>query len=251
MDADKIKEILTDFKEEIKLDIGKLSVRLNKVELCANNSDRDKPKTAGRVVDSLGAVGDNFQNVGSAECAFPSSENLREFDSIKESLQRVKLPNELRLIDSKAGIPKEAQPTLAIISKSARFVETALKIVSDSEFEVDDLFTVLKANINFLQSEYTALIVEGQFDQETAKLYKCLEKNSAMFSDEALGHLRVAAEISTAKNRARRGTGFQTRGDRGFRSFRGGARGDRGGFSRRPFGYDNDFKARNPDFPRY
>ena len=103
----------------------------------------------------------------------------REFECIRDSLNKVKLPNEFKLLESKTGIKREDQSMYSSITKSARYTETCLKLLASFEETVtaDDLgqlYTVLVAHMNFLQSEYTGLVVKGQFDRETASLFKCL-----------------------------------------------------------------------------
>ena len=84
------------------------------------------------------------------------------------------------------------------------------------------LHTILVAHINCLQSEYTELMVKGQFDKETASLYKCLERNSNQFTPESLDNQKTAAEISAAKSRMKPEPNFRRDSYRG-----------RGYFSRR------------------
>jgi len=95
----------------------------------------------------------------------------REYECIKDSLTKVKLPNELKLLDNKLGIKREDQQHLTSISKSARYTETCLKLLStfdDKRVTIEDLsslYTVLVAHINSLQSDFTGLVVKGQFDK--------------------------------------------------------------------------------------
>ena len=130
----------------------------------------------------------------------------REYESIRDSLNRVRLPNSLKLLESKTGIKREDQSMFQSVSKSARYTETCLKLLAsfDEEVSANDmgqLYNVLAAHMNFLQSEYTSLVVKGQFDKETATLFKCLEKHSSNFKGESLDNLKTAAEISAARSR--------------------------------------------------
>lgn len=63
------------------------------------------------------------------------------------------------------------------------------------------LYTLLVDHINSLQSDFTGLVVKGQFDKETTSLFKCLERNTNQFKPESLENLKTAAEISVAKCR--------------------------------------------------
>jgi len=129
----------------------------------------------------------------------------RDFEVLKDCLQRVKLPQDCKLVDtiSKQGIKKDDQSTLSVISKGARYVETALKWMSTQDEQTppnySDLLTILMAHMQFLSAEYSALVVKGTFDQETAKIFKCLQKNTLSFRGDALQHLRDAAQIGAAR----------------------------------------------------
>ena len=134
----------------------------------------------------------------------------REFEIIKDSVIKVKLPNELKLLESKSGIKRPDQSHLDTLTKCARFTETALKLLAslDEQYltripELSKLYTVFAAQMNYLQSEYASLVVKGQFDSETANLFKSLEKNNNQLKGETLDNVRADAEISAAKTRVR------------------------------------------------
>lgn len=183
-----------------------------------------------------------------------ASDIQREYECIKDSLNKVILPNELKLLEAKTGIKREDQPHLLALGKSARYSETCLKLLStfDDSANVQDLtqiYTVLVAHINFLQSEYAGLVVKGQFDKDTASLFKCLERNTNQFTSESLDNLKTAAEISAAKSRFKP-EGNIGRGNRGRGTF----------YPRRPFGtfrrgsyfprYGSSYNASNNEVPR-
>ena len=65
--------------------------------------------------------------------------------------------------------------------------------------------------MNFLQSEYTGLVVKGRFDRETASLFKCLEKHTTSFKGESLDNLKTAAEIAAVRGRTIRKDNFRSR----------------------------------------
>ena len=54
----------------------------------------------------------------------------REFEIIKNSVIKVKLPNELILLESKSGIKRPDQSHLGTLTKCARFTESALKLLA-------------------------------------------------------------------------------------------------------------------------
>ncbi len=125
----------------------------------------------------------------------------RDYETIKRGVEKVRLPEELLLLENNSGIKKEDCQNFNVVRSSPRYVETCIKILmEDSESVQEKLFTVLSAHIDFLQAEYAGIIVKGTFDQQTADTFKRLERNSMVFRGQALEHLRAAAEISAAQS---------------------------------------------------
>ena len=123
------------------------------------------------------------------------------FNAIKASLERVILPAKYKLHDSRNGIKREDQPALNIISKCGRYIETALKLVSDFEEgipnDIAQLSIVLVANLKYLQDEYAALLVKGRFDNTTSQLFRSLQKNTSGFDH---GGIREGATSGPTSN---------------------------------------------------
>lgn len=103
---------------------------------------------------------------------------------------------------------------LKVISRSARYAETALKYISIltprgndignyviSHDEMSALFTILATQQNFLQQEYAALIVKNTFNDETSRLFRAFESHNSAFSSTSLNNLRIAADLAVARDR--------------------------------------------------
>ena len=73
----------------------------------------------------VGAVGGH-----SAGSGITHNTPQRGYEIIKDSLNKVKLPEDLHVFDSKSGISRDCQQNLTTISKCARYTETALKQLS-------------------------------------------------------------------------------------------------------------------------
>ena len=95
-------------------------------------------------------------------------------------MQRIQLPPETVLKNSRQGIPRELQVAHNIITKCAKYSETTIKLLATlsegrvTTSDLEKLFTVQYAEVKFLQDELAALIVQGQFDPGTSKLFKAL-----------------------------------------------------------------------------
>ena len=149
--------------------------------------------------------------------------------------------------DNSAGISKDQKPALKILSKCARYSETALKILQQvksvnesTDSELSCVYTCLAAQVNYLQSEFSSIVVKSTFDDDTTRVFRQFENNTAIFSDEALRNVRVAAELSALSQRS--GPRQRNNYTRGF-----GNRGRRSdSFTDRDRGY-----SRQPAFPSF
>ena len=137
---------------------------------------------------------------GAVFCSY--SELQSEFRAIKESVAKIKLPADLVIGDSRAGIGRADLPKFNLIQKSARYQETILKLLAaaeDTETSLSSVTTVALAHLRFLQEEYTNLLVSSQFDEGTSKLFATLQQNPAAFSPNALENLQRAVSIAGAR----------------------------------------------------
>ncbi|KAJ8030285.1 hypothetical protein HOLleu_26650 [Holothuria leucospilota] len=133
-----------------------------------------------------------------------------EFQSIRDSLSRLKLPNDLKLNESKQGIRREDQQTLAVLSRCGRYTDTTLKALAaigeiseeaPREFLENELAQIIKiqqAQIKYLQDEYANLVVQSKFDKTTSQTFRSLQRNTSGLNANALKNLKLATAISSA-----------------------------------------------------
>ena len=105
----------------------------------------------------------------------------------------MRLPSQIRLNESRQNIKREDQGTFNLVAKSARYVETSLRVLQtiDEATRVtpkhpENLLLVQMAHINFLQDEYGALIVQGTCNKEVGKLFRAFRKNTSGLSGDAI-----------------------------------------------------------------
>ena len=85
----------------------------------------------------------------------------KECPSIRDSLARIALPPELKVQYSPVGIKQELRHSLSIISKSSKYTETALKLISTFEKSHNgDTYSVQEEDIHAL---FTILSASSQF----------------------------------------------------------------------------------------
>lgn len=136
-------------------------------------------------------TGGGASAAGIDDSATSSDSIQREYEILKNSLTRVRLPSELTVFDSKQGISKNCQTAVGVVSKCARYAECALKQlaviqtkgtrnIEPEDFEA--LVSIHRAQIDFLQSKYTSLLIKSNFDENTHKFYEFLDKSNSALS---------------------------------------------------------------------
>ena len=75
----------------------------------------------------------------------------QDFSSMKSLVGKVLLPPYLKLHDSRSRIKREDQPVLTVLSKCGRYIETALKLLSEikegEEVDLNPTVVTLIANL--------------------------------------------------------------------------------------------------------
>ena len=119
-------------------------------------------------------------------CASGRVDIQGDFQALRDSLARIKLPAEFRLNESRHGIKRTDQGVLNVITKCSRYNETAIRLLSTIEADttisqdtLDQLLTIFHAQCKYLQDEYAALLVNGQFDDSTSRLFRALQRNTS------------------------------------------------------------------------
>ena len=109
--------------------VEKLAVQLSGSPSAQQNRDGESDNVGRRHVTDI-----EQQHQLMPSAVFGSfSEVQAEFRAIRESVAQVKLPPDLMVGDSRAGVCRTDLPKFNIIQKSARYQETVLKLLSTCE----------------------------------------------------------------------------------------------------------------------
>ena len=216
------------------MEVGSLADRFAKLESSVEAiSEQLKSDNAGRrlVVEPAREEGNQSPPLplGETDVAVGTFRDLQtEFKNIRDSLVKVKLPPDLVVGDSRAGVNKSDWPKFQVIQKCARFQETTLKLLSQcasTEPVLSEFTTIALAQLRYLQEEYTNLLVANQFDEGTTKLFQTLQQNPASFTPGALENLQRAVSIAGARQSRQVSGPGRFRGRGSFFPFSAGGRG--------------------------
>ena len=227
--SEKIDNLLVKF-QSLDRNVSGINSRLSAVEEiqqnsagCEENEHFSRSRDPGYRQDGHLLMSGNDQglNPPSSELDLSiSTEDIQgEFRRVKDSYTKVTLPPEIRLNAERVGIKREDQPKYNILVNSAKYSETVLKIIAASKGQVNaentaQIITCLTAHQQFLKDEYSNLLVKTNFNQETANLFRHLQRNQSAFPQSAISNLQSAATIAAATQQFQhhnRGRGFRGR----------------------------------------
>jgi len=219
-----LKSILTDIQKRLAhLETKSVDSKQSSEEQESKNDTTSEQTTTsgelhselntGKPTEAEGDVGQTYHQYQQEQEVLTELEIQKEYQCIRDSVSRVTLDPSLRLCEGPCPVGannKVERANYFHLSKSSRYVETALKVIKlcykDIEEKgsvgaqyIDQIATVLKAQIDHNQKEYQAVLVAAQFDPDTAKVFRTLQKNSACFTADGVNQLKVAAELAAIK----------------------------------------------------
>jgi hypothetical protein len=234
-DAKPEESVENNQESDINLKLNEILHRLSALE-CKKTSE--PLETGAAKSDSNGEeLQHSQQHSNEQTTAAAAIELQREFWAVKDSLSKIQLDPSLKLNEVTLGISKKDKPVQKIVQKTSRYLETGLKLcqlaLADQENQANDackyieqIYLVLQAGIQANQQEYQSLMVQGQFDDDTARVFRILQQNSNAFSKEAVDQLELAAKISTMNTSSQGNNNNSSRGRSNYRGgYRGGFRG--------------------------
>lgn len=212
-------------KLEEKIDILTKTVEELSVQALEQNRNQpdqavlENPSSSPAQQNDAATAGSTVNNakIASSSAASCVKDIQGNFAAIKDAYQYVKLPSDLRLNENRSGVRREDQGEFNLVSRSARYIETLFKLLSQADGVVaeeseqtsehvsrilDQIFTINLAHMRYIQEQYSNFIVQGTFDPTTSKIFRQLQRQSSGLSSEAIDTLHKAAGLAAVANRA-------------------------------------------------
>ena len=179
-------EKLDKFIKAVDLQLGKIKRQLKEQHHADERITEDF-----HLPPNLSHVGTGILPYQGAVILMSQPDTQGEFQTLKDSLSKVKSPADVKLNDSRQGIKRTDQPLMNALAKCGHYCETDIKLwcLLESETELkqetlDSLFLIQYAQIKYLQEEYAALLVSGQFNPSTAIILRSLKKKTSGFDQD-------------------------------------------------------------------
>ena len=171
---------------------------------------------------------------GEAPVTIQSRSLKWEYETLCDSVSRVKLPPRYRMNDSKIGINAKDKEQAAILVRNGRFIETGMKLLLEAQKNWGDYSTVaeildgimlcMTAHMRYVQ-EHNSLYVVGQYGSQAKSVFKSIQRITSNLQPEDIEDLKTTVSILLQQTQSMAPSGSsQMRG--GFRQqnnrFRGG-----------------------------
>ena len=155
-----------------------------------------------------------------------------DFRALRDKYAQIELPAHFRVSADRAGVKRDDQPRINLISSCSKYSETLLKLAGSSdrgqslESLKQEIYIASCAQHKYLQSEYSAVLVDNSFDPQVSKFYRQLRKNTSAFDPDSLSDLKDAISVCAQYKPSEQG--YRGRGRGGFQRGRGRYRGHQG-----------------------
>ena len=160
-------------------------------------------------------------------------EVLLDYEQLRKSLEGQKLDKRLTFVRERAGIKREDQKSFNVISKCATIAESVVKLTENltvadvTSDRLNQIYLCGVAQLAYLREETAALFVKGEYGDNTARIYRHMQKSSVL-NAKSVERLRSAVTLAAAKQETPTTDFSRDRGS--FRSRGGFYRGGRGNF---------------------
>ena len=143
----------------------------------------------------------------------PQSDYKAQYEAIRSAVGRVILDPDWMLTDSKTGISSTDRELAAIVARSAKHVETELKLMQELQSVfgdntkvadlMDQLHIVQKAHIRYLQEEYSSLQIAGQYGQQAKSVFKSIRRSTILYTPAFVDDIKTVLSVTGAGNQQR------------------------------------------------
>ncbi len=268
---DAVLQTVTSLKSDCDQRLALLADRLDKLERNSANVDTNcqygdqagscLTRQLGSCSTTAALLGvQGVQSTTSGFCDVDTDPLLNKYKGVRGSFSSVRLPDDFYFGEKVSGIDSKSKDSAILLSLTAKYVETALKIVGaltdtldasetvsvdEVRARTEDLGVTLVSCMCHMQEEHAGLVVAGTYGPKARAFFRNLGAGSS-----GIGNPRLVRHMETAANLAslapndefsQRGRGHGFQGNFSHWSGRGRGQG-RGGFQR------NRFRDSTPGF---
>ena len=143
------------------------------------------------------------------QAGLTSDQLQARYRSVSRKYNAVELHPDLSFKFQRSGIKKQWQHSSVLISNTAEYIETSLKIVINltiqtvTEDKLEDITAIGVALLHYLKAERTSLLVKSRMGEETGSIFRQMQTHSTDFDEECLDTIGKAATMVSHMNTIR------------------------------------------------
>ena len=153
--------------------------------------------------------------------AIQSDDLQVEYQAIRESVVRHRLPKDLKFSGSMKGIKVQSKDMVKNLISSGKYIEMALKVTSniqaskdiagyDPYHDIDDLLICLITHMRVIQEEYCMLAIGGSYGPRTQQIFRTIHNNPSQFTPNVIEELKCSATLAALpQKQGQQTTGFR------------------------------------------
>ena len=137
----------------------------------------------------------------------PTQPDLRsQYEAIKSSVSSVILDTDFMLNENRSRIASSDREQAAVLARNGKFIETQLRLMQqlqDNYFDqskvatiLDRIHTVQKAQMRYIQEEYSSLQIGGQFGQQTKSIFKSIRRQTTVYTPALIDDIKIAVNLT-------------------------------------------------------
>ena len=136
----------------------------------------------------------------------PVNDLKPRYEAIRNLVNKVVLDSDWCITESKQGIASGDRELATVISRSAKFVETDLRLMIQMQEHfnddakvaeiLDQLHLVQKAHMRYLQEEYSSLQVGGQYSAQAKSVFKSIRRNTSVYTPAFIDDIKTVLSIT-------------------------------------------------------
>ena len=145
--------------------------------------------------------------VDSCQGLAPSQPDYRsQYEVIRGSVSNVVLEADFMLNENRAGISANDREQAVVLARNGKFVETQLRLMQELQDNyadqatvaviLDKLHLVQKAQMRYMQEEYSCLQVGGQFGQQTKSIFKAIRRQTTAYTPALIEDIKTAVNVT-------------------------------------------------------
>ena len=145
--------------------------------------------------------------VGPRQGPTPTQPDFRsQYEAIKNSVNNIVLEPDFVLNENRSGISANDSEQAAILARNGKFIETQLRLMQELQESfsdqnkvaviLDKIHVVQKAQMQYVQEEYSGLQIAGQFGPQAKSVFKSIRCQTTAYTPALIEDIKIVVNVT-------------------------------------------------------